>query len=761
MNKKNYFQNIAQQLNRKVAPAESEGPSFALLKIMEYWVRFLQADSDYLNIEPIVALMNFETQTELVYALAKIEEENLRLPAAVASRVNYCGPHSRQFLKKYPNADYHFEVKHCINNIKNLTRDVFSEAEWKKFKNTVIPLFLKFAWNELNKGGAENDATMARIEKLQNLSHLQDDEIEIILYLWLQEYGEMDVSSKKKGPSTGNRSRYMEKDFDLIPIATGLPKQSVADMLNSDSLLSKLGIINEDADLDRDIIFHLNGQNEISKISNTEMAEEPKIPFKTLAKDRPEADTLVYLLKNHDYKKPLNILFYGRAGTGKSELAKALAKEVGLPMYVTKDCDKGDRYGNDFTNLSETILRRRVRTIRFIAINNENAKTIILVDEADQMLNSFEKGALNMLMEDIYTPIIWISNSMEHVQESTCRRFDYSMEFQNFTAEKRAVQLQSVLESFHVPHLISEEEVKSIAAEYPVTVGGYTKAVQNAIPAAKQKKVNPIDIIRQTLDAHANLLNITLDNTRDKTTHAPAYTLSGLNIDQSINDILEIAANFNEIWDSLDGGSAAQSLNILLYGAPGTGKTEFVRYLARSLNRNLVIKRASDLLGKFVGETEANIKAAFCEAEESKAILFFDEADSFLNNRNNAERNFEVQQVNELLTQMENFNGIFIAATNFNGRLDNASRRRFAIKVKFDYLTREGIEMIWDSFFPKLSCPEHVKRMTALAPGDFGAVYNQLRYMPAQKLTADRIAKALEREIEVKEGIENKRRMGF
>jgi SpoVK/Ycf46/Vps4 family AAA+-type ATPase len=294
-----------------------------------------------------------------------------------------------------------------------------------------------------------------------------------------------------------------------------------------------------------------------------------------------------------------------------------------------------------------------------------------------------------------------------------------------------------------------------------VTVGGYTKAVQNAIPAAKQKKISPIDIIRQTLDAHANLLNIVCDNTRDKMTRAPAYSLSGLNIDQNIDDILEIATNFNGIWNNLDGSSAAQSLNILLYGAPGTGKTEFVRYLARSLNRNLVIKRASDLLGKYVGETEANIKAAFCEAEESKAILFFDEADSFLNNRNNAERNFEVQQVNELLTQMENFNGIFIAATNFNGRLDNASRRRFAIKVKFDYLTREGIETVWASFFPKLCCPERIKRMTTLAPGDFGAVYNQLRYMPEYRLTADYVANVLEREIEAKEGIENKRRMGF
>lgn len=761
MNKQHYFQNIAQRLNCKAANTENAGTSFALLKIMEYWVRFLQADSDYLNVEPIVALMNFETQAELVYALAKIEEENLRLPAAVASRVNYCGPHGRQFLKKYPNADYHFEVKHCINNIRHLTRDVFSEEEWKKFKNIIIPLFMKFAWNELNKGVSENDATLELIEKLQNLSHLQDDEIEVILYLWLHEYDEMDITSKKKGPTTGTRSRYMEKDFDLIPIATGLSKQRVSELLNGDSLLAKLGIINEEADLDRDIIFHLNGQNEITKISNVEMAEAPKIPFKTLAKDRPEAETLVYLLKNHDYKKPLNILFYGRAGTGKSELAKALAKEVGLPMYVTKVSDKSERYGNDLTNLSDTILRRRVRAIRFIAINNENAKTIILVDEADQMLNSFEKGALNMLMEDVHTPIIWISNSMDHVEESTRRRFDYSMEFQNFTAEKRAVQLHSVLESFHVPHLISEEEVNSIAAEYPVTVGGYTKAIQNAIPAAKQKKVNPIDIIRQTLDAHANLLNIVCDNTRDKMTRAPAYSLSGLNIDQNINDILEITANFNGIWNNLDGCSAAQSLNILLYGAPGTGKTEFVRYIARSLNRNLVIKRASDLLGKYVGETEENIKAAFSEAEESKAILFFDEADSFLNDRKNAERNFEVQQVNELLTQMENFNGIFIAATNFNGRLDNASRRRFAIKVKFDYLTREGIETVWNSFFPKLECPERIKRMTTLAPGDFGAVYNQLRYMPEYRLTADYVANALEREIEAKEGVENKRRMGF
>lgn len=759
--KKNYFQDIAQKLNSNTTNIENAGPNFALLKIIEYWVRFLQADSDYLNVEPLVTLMNFEAKTELVYTLAKIEEENLRLPAAVASKANYCGPHGRSFLKKYPNKDYHFEVPHCINNIKHLSRDVFSADEWKKFKNIIIPIFMKFAWNELSKGVPENNITIERIEKLQNMFHLQDDEIEIILFFWLQEYEEMEVTSKKKGPTTGSRSRYIERDFDQIPIATGLPKQRVLELTGSDSLLSKLGILNEESDLDRDVVFHLCGQNEITKISNIEMAEAPKIPFPILAKDRPEADTLTYLLKNHDYKKPLNILFYGRAGTGKSELAKAIAQEVGLPMYVIKASDKSERFCNDLTNIGDTILRRRVRSIRFAAMNNQNAKSIILVDEADQMLNGLEKGALNMLMEDIHTPIIWISNSMLFVQESTCRRFDYSMEFKNFTAEKRAVQLHSVLESLHVPDMISEEDIQAIAAEYPVTVGGYTKAIQNAIPAAKQDKAAALSIIRKTLDAHANLLKIELDNTREKATHAPNYTIAGLNIDQNIDDILEVAENFNHIWEKLDEQSAAQSLNLLLYGAPGTGKTEFVRFIARKLNRNLVIKRASDLLGMYVGETEANIKAAFEEAEESKAILFFDEADSFLNNRSSANYSYEVRQVNELLTQMENFNGIFIAATNFNDRLDNASMRRFAFKVKFDYLNTAGIETVWQSFFPKIKCPEHVKRMTMLAPGDFNAVYTQLRYMPTKKISADCIVAALEKEIAAKEGGDNKRRMGF
>ena len=202
------------------------------------------------------------------------------------------------------------------------------------------------------------------------------------------------------------------------------------------------------------------------------------------------------------------------------------------------------------------------------------------------------------------------------------------------------------------------------------------------------------------------------------------------------------------------------SLNMLLYGPPGTGKTEFAKHLARTLNRKLVVKKASDLLNCYVGDTEKNIRKMFKDAEESKAILFLDEADSLIRDRSGANHSWEVSQVNEMLTQMENFKGIFIAATNFDGTLDMASRRRFALKVKFGYLKPEGIEALWRGFFPSVACPDAVKNMHMLAPGDFNAAYSTLRFYDETELTADAILSALKSEIAYKDGREG-RTMGL
>ena len=99
------------------------------------------------------------------------------------------------------------------------------------------------------------------------------------------------------------------------------------------------------------------------------------------------------------------------------------------------------------------------------------------------------------------------------------------------------------------------------------------------------------------------------------------------------------------------------------------------------------MKRASDLISCWIGETEKNIAAAFAEAQDTGSFLVFDEADSLLADRRFAQRNWEVSQVNEMLTWMESHPLPFACTTNFGEHLDAATLRRFVFKVALDYLS--------------------------------------------------------------------------
>ena len=131
---------------------------------------------------------------------------------------------------------------------------------------------------------------------------------------------------------------------------------------------------------------------------------------------------------------------------------------------------------------------------------------------------------------------------------------------------------------------------------------------------------------------------------------------------------------------------------MLFYGLSGTGKTEFARYISSCLGKDILLKRASDILDKYVGESEKHIKDAFQEAEATNSILLFDEADSFFADRNSVHNSWERTQVNEFLTQMEEFGGILICTTNLKQIMDSAMNRRFHMIVEFKSLTENGIE---------------------------------------------------------------------
>lgn len=220
-------------------------------------------------------------------------------------------------------------------------------------------------------------------------------------------------------------------------------------------------------------------------------------------------------------------------------------------------------------------------------------------------------------------------------------------------------------------------------------------------------------------------------------------------------------------FNMLKHNKVGNGLNMFFYGVEGTGKTELAKAIAKELNRPLVLTNISaegshreNKDNSVVRSRMGSILYAATKYQKKKAILFLDEADSLIRDRSGASHNWEVTQVNEMLTQMENFKGIFIAATNFEGELDMASRRRFALKVKFDYLKPEGIEALWKGFFPTVQMPDAARNMRMLTPGDFNAAYATLRFYDECELTDGVILEALKSEIAYKDGREG-RTMGL
>ena len=178
----------------------------------------------------------------------------------------------------------------------------------------------------------------------------------------------------------------------------------------------------------------------------------------------------------------------------------------------------------------------------------------------------------------------------------------------------------------------------------------------------------------------------------------------------------------------------------------------------------LKVQRASDIISPYVGETEQNIALMFKQAHQEGALLLLDEADSFLRERQSAKNSWEVTAVNEMLTQMERHEGLFVCSTNLMDRLDAASLRRFALKIKFDYLKPE---QRWQLFVAQaetlpqqeVSCRAQLNRLNQLTPGDFATVRRQAALLNIP-LTADELLQRLTLECRAK-GESAHRQIGF
>jgi len=480
-----------------------------------------------------------------------------------------------------------------------------------------------------------------------------------------------------------------------------------------------------------------------------------------------DGEVLKRLISASDGK--CNILLYGAPGTGKTSFARSLAKELGRIAY---EINQGDDDGRN--------MKAEARMIGIRVCNEQEYphESLMVIDEADELLRgsscdfssfgfefgggkSTEKGVTNTLLDEMKIPAIWISNApASAMDESVRRRFDYSICFEHLNTAQRIAIWRNQIAKYSLESLIPDAKTEEYAAKYETSAGGISTVLQNV------KRMNPEpdkvdELISTLMKPHCKLMGVKPEK---RFLPAKDYSLDGLNIKGkvSLDRIVKAVGNY---LDSSFNATAEDKprMNILLYGPPGTGKTEFVKYLGKTLDRKVLVMKGSDILGMYVGESEKNIADAFHRAEAEHAILFFDEVDGLLQDRSNANHSWEITQVNELLQQMENFNGVMVAATNFSKNLDPATMRRFTFKLEFGYLDDSGKKAFFERMFKGSLSEDEANELSSiqnLAPGDFRTVRQEMFYLDNNATNLDYIA-ALKEECAVKKDVDFSRPIGF
>jgi SpoVK/Ycf46/Vps4 family AAA+-type ATPase len=494
--------------------------------------------------------------------------------------------------------------------------------------------------------------------------------------------------------------------------------------------------------------------------------------FEFVAADQKVMTTL---LRNAVTRKELgvNILLYGPPGTGKTELAKVAAQAAGLELY---EVEYADREGNSLNGrdryrslqISQVFLKgsRQVALLFdevedvFPPISTDAAQLMARMDTSDgagsggvsASVNG--KAWVNQILETNPVPVIWVTNRIEQIDPAFRRRFQYHLELKSPPPGAREALVVRALRDVSV----SEGFAAKLAERKGLTPAQVRTAVKFARLAVDETDTasGAVEALIERQIGNADKALGTTSKERGARRVVTQYDLSLVNTESRFEVPKIVEALRRKGFGTL-----------CFYGPPGTGKTALAEHIAQKLGQTLMVRQASDIVSKFVGETEQNMAKMFDEAQAEKAVLLLDEADSYLRSRRMAERSYEISEVNEMLQCMERFTGVFICTTNLFDELDEAALRRFTFKIRFKGLTAEQRERMFvaealdgkaDIFTDEQR--ERLRKLDLLSPGDFASVKRQTEVLD-EVFEPDEFLSQLEAEHRVKPEVRQQRGMGF
>ncbi|WP_423456071.1 AAA family ATPase [Ottowia sp. VDI28] len=197
-----------------------------------------------------------------------------------------------------------------------------------------------------------------------------------------------------------------------------------------------------------------------------------------------------------------------------------------------------------------------------------------------------------------------------------------------------------------------------------------------------------------------------------------------------VHEFVSVAKSYGSLVEMSD---LAGAMSLLMYGAPGTGKSRLARYIASELGLDLYVARLDGLISSFLGSTAKNIRALFDFAAKTPCVLFLDEFDAIAKVRGDDQEMGELKRVvNSFLQNLDSLGGqsIVLAATNHENLLDAAVWRRFTYRVSLDLPDQEQRQRMWGDFLGPLSFSE--RELTLLADLSEGFTGSDIREASAR-----------------------------
>ncbi|MBK5206727.1 MAG: AAA family ATPase [Polaromonas sp.] len=635
------------------------------------------------------------------------------------------------------------------------------------------------------------------IDALATLLQLNRAERALLLYGTLARY-QRDLRSLLVEFKVNNAP----EAYAAIADVAGVKAPEVAEALRAGSRLERIGMvenlisehnITDLADLMKVseklppvLMREYRDQNELMAVF-TRPAARSSLGLADFAFVQEDAQVLVSLLRNAVAGKEqgVNVLLYGPPGTGKTELAKVVAQAAGLDLF---EVEYADRDGNSLSGrdryrslqIAQVFLKSSTHSALlfdevedvFPPISSEAAQLMARSEQLPLPATSSVSGKawVNQILESNAVPTLWVTNRIEQIDPAFRRRFAYHLELRSPPPGAREGVVRKTLEDVQV----SDAFVAKLTARKGLTPAQIRTAVRFARLASAPP--DPVDaeidgaglkamlaggrpqLMESLIERQLKNADVALGNKSEAAGRlsVTSYDLAMLNVESRFEIPRVVAALKSRGHGTL-----------CFYGPPGTGKTALAEHVASALEQPLLIKQASDLMSKYVGETEQNMAAMFREAELEKAVLLLDEADSFLQDRRGAQRTYEVTEVNEMLQGMERYAGIFICTTNLLESLDQAALRRFTFKIRFMPLLREQREAMFvtealagDAALLTSAMQSRLGQLTQLCPGDFAAVKRQAAILAAE-FSAEEFLSQLEAEHRIKPEVREGRGMGF